>query len=69
MSFETKMKMELIGWNEEERGIRDLQRWRLEREIEGGEYCRERERGGLNNQRGREKERRLVTCAEIVSHD
>lgn len=48
MSFETKMKMELIGWNEEERGIRDLQRWRLKKGI--------LQREGVKNQRGREKE-------------
>lgn len=39
------------------------------RERLKGENIAEREREGLNNQRGREKERRLVTCAEIVSHD
>lgn len=52
MGFETKMKMELMGLNEEEGGF---------------ETYRERER--LKNQRGREKKRRLVTCAEIVSDD
>jgi len=54
MGFETKMKMELMGLNEEEGGF---------------ETYRERERERVKNQRGREKKRRLVTCAEIVSDD